>query len=398
MWITGFDVPSCSTIYLDKPMRNHTLMQTIARANRVWKTKQNGLIVDYVGIFRNLQKALAIYGATEGRTGPQDQPIKEKAALVAELREAIAKAAAFCRSQGAEVDAIAKTTDVAHRIRMMDDAVDALVKRDETRRQYLLLAGGVGKLHKSLLPDAAAAEFGAACKVFKVLAEKVRLTLPPADISGVMADVESLLDESIEADGYVIRGTGGRIDLSEIDFEALRQQFEGGRRATAAQRLRSQVARILTEMIRANRTRMNYQEEFQQMIDEYNAGAANVEDFFAKLMAFTRKLSDEQKRGIAENLSEEELVIFDLLTKPDVRLTKAEEIEVKKVAKDLLEKLKAEKLVLDWKQKQTTRASVRYTIETVLDGLPRAYTTEMFETKCDAVYQHVFESYGGRSV
>ena len=76
MWITGFDVPSCSTIYLDKPMKNHTLMQTIARANRVWRDKQNGLIVDYVGVFRNLQKALAIYGAPQGDgQGPSDTPV-----------------------------------------------------------------------------------------------------------------------------------------------------------------------------------------------------------------------------------------------------------------------------------------------------------------------------------
>ena len=208
--------------------------------------------------------------------------------------------------------------------------------------------------------------------------------------------MKGLLDSSVAADEYVIRGDKGRIDLSLIDFEGLRRLFEEGRKATAAQSLRSQVARILVEMIRANRTRMNFQEEFQHLIDEYNAGAANVEDFFAKLMAFTMRLTEEQKRGIAENLTEEELVIFDLLTKPDVALTKAEEIQVKKVAKDLRAKLKEEKLVLDWKQKQTTRASVRYTIETVLDNLPRTYTTEMFQSKCDVVYQHVFESYGGR--
>src|SRR5207244_8982209 len=66
MWMTGFDVPSCSTIYLDKPMRNHTLMQTIARANRVFREKTNGLIVDYAGVFRNLERALAIYGSGAG--------------------------------------------------------------------------------------------------------------------------------------------------------------------------------------------------------------------------------------------------------------------------------------------------------------------------------------------
>ena len=122
----------------------------------------------------------------------------------------------------------------------------------------------------------------------------------------------------------------------------------------------------------------------------------SVETFFAKLMAFTKKLSNEEKRGLAEQLNEEELVIFDLLTKPEIALTKKEPAEVKKVAKALLEKLKAEKLVLDWKKQQTTRAMVFTTITAVLDELPRAYTKELYEAKCDVVYQHFYESYTGQ--
>ena len=90
MWMTGFDVPSCSTIYLDKPMRNHTLMQTIARANRVWGEKVNGLIVDYIGVFRDLQRALAIYGtASGGGLKPGEVPVETKQALIKALDDAI---------------------------------------------------------------------------------------------------------------------------------------------------------------------------------------------------------------------------------------------------------------------------------------------------------------------
>ena len=152
----------------------------------------------------------------------------------------------------------------------------------------------------------------------------------------------------------------------------------------------------LAQMVKLNHTRMDFLDEFQRMIDEYNAGSANVETFFAKLMAFTKKLNAEEKRGIAEQLNEEELVIFDLLTKPNVNLTKLETAEVKKVAKALLEKLKAEKLVLDWRKQQTTRAMVRYTIETVLEELPRAYSKELYDQKCDVVYQHFYEAYMGQ--
>ncbi len=162
------------------------------------------------------------------------------------------------------------------------------------------------------------------------------------------------------------------------------------------QKLRGQVAQKLVRMVRLNRTRMNFLEEFQKMIDEYNAGASNLETLFDRLMAFTKRLSDEEKRGISEQLTEEELAIFDLLTKPDMKLTNAEEREVKKVAKDLLTSLKREKLVLDWKKRQTTRAAVRYTVETMLDQLPRTYTPALYEGKCEEVYQHVFDSYSGQ--
>jgi type I restriction enzyme R subunit len=399
MWITGFDVPSCSTIYLDKPMKNHTLMQTIARANRVWREKQNGLIVDYVGIFRNLQKALAIYGTSKTGAKQDELPIKDKLELVKLLRGAILETTVFCRDRGVDLEAIRDSTGF-QREKLKDDAVATFVIDDRTRRRFQELAGHVEKLFKSLLPDPAANEFGPIRKVILVVAEKIRSEIPPADISEVMEDVAELLDKSVATEGYVIRPSAtaqNYIDLSKIDFEALREKFEKGRKPIEMQKLRGQIAQKLVQMVRLNRTRMNFLEEFQKMIDEYNSGASNLETLFDRLMSFTKRLSEEEKRGIAEQLTEEELVIFDLLTKPNMTLSKAEEREVKKVAKDLLETLKKEKLVLDWKKRQATRAAVRYTVETLLDQLPRVYTPEIYEQKCEQVYQHVFESYAGQA-
>jgi type I restriction enzyme, R subunit len=402
MWITGFDVPSCSTIYLDKPMKNHTLMQTIARANRVFRDKENGLIVDYVGVFRNLQKALAIYGATQdGDVG--DTPIHDKSELVRQLREAIATTSTFCLDRKINPATIRDARGF-EREKLKDDAVAALVVNDETRRQYLNLATAVNSLFKSLLPDASAFEFGAICNVFKIIAEKIRSELPVVDISAVMGEVEALLNRSIAAEGYVMppvsNDSSRYIDLSQIDFEALKQQFDKGRKSIEVQKLRARIAVKLAQMVKLNRTRIDYLEEFQRMIDEYNAGASNVEVFFAKLTAFAKKLNAEEKRGLAEQLTEEELAIFDLLTKPDLNLTKQETAEVKKVARSLLGKLKQEKLVLDWRKQQTTRAMVLVTIQEILDGLPRAFSKDVYDQKCDLVYQHFYESYmgSGRSV
>jgi type I restriction enzyme R subunit len=221
-------------------------------------------------------------------------------------------------------------------------AVSAFVINDETRRRYLQLAGNVDRLFKSLLPDFAANEYASTCKVFSVIAAKIKIDIPATGISDVMDDVSSLLDYSIETQGYVIKAseTTNYIDLSQIDFDSLRARFEKGRKAMEAQKLRGAIAQKVTRMVRLNRTRVDFLQEFQKMIDDYNSGASNIETWFAKLTAFAQKLSEEEKRGISEQLTEEELVIFDLLTKPEIKLTKAEEQQVKKVAKQLLENRK----------------------------------------------------------
>jgi type I restriction enzyme R subunit len=398
MWITGFDVPSCSTIYLDKPMKNHTLMQTIARANRVWRDKRNGLIVDYVGVFRNLQKALAIYGTAQGDPDPDASPVHQKGELVNQVRETISSTTAFCMERHVNPATIQEARGF-ERVKLVEDAVAAFVVNDDTRRGYLSRAGYVDGLFKSLLPDTAANEFGPICKVFRVIADKIRSETPPVDIAEVMAEIEALLDQSIGAEGYLmppVSDPNRYVDLSRIDFEALRDKFEGSRKPVEVQKLRAKLTFKLARMIQVNRTRIDFLEEFQKMIDEYNNGAINVQVFFDKLLVFARRLDAEEKRGIAEQLTEEELVIFDLLTKPEVALTNQETAEVKKVAKSLLEKLKTEKLVLDWRKQQTTRAMVLVTIKDILNELPRAYTKDLYEQKCDVVYDHFYLAYLGQ--
>ncbi|CCF83427.1 type I restriction endonuclease subunit R [Nitrolancea hollandica] len=402
MWMTGFDVPSCSTIYLDKPMRNHTLMQTIARANRVAEGKTSGLIVDYVGVFRNLQRALAIYGSDrEGQIGEGDTPVKDKAELVDQLREAIAETAAFCVTKGIDLEQLAAAQGFAF-IKLRDDAVDAILINDESKKRYLMLAGAVDSLFMDVLPDSSANEFSPAQALVANIAKKIRSLTPEADISGILDAVNQLLDASIATEGYVIRedkepyDTEHLVDLSKIDFGTLRAKFEQGRKHIEAERLKGTISGTLTQMVQRNRSRLDFLERFQKLIDEYNAGSMNVEEFFNRLIEFAQGLNAEDQRGIAEQLTEEELAIFDLLTRPAVILTKKEEQQVKKVARELLTTLKGGKLVLDWRKRQQSRAAVRVCIEEMLDQLPDAYTSELYEQKCELTYQHIYDSYFGQ--
>ena len=402
MWITGFDVPSCSTIYLDKPMQNHTLMQTIARANRVFKDKVNGLIVDYIGVFRNLQKALAIYGsASGGGIQEGDTPVKAKTALVEQLRVAIAEAIEFCTVKGIDLSKLQSTQDAFARTKIWADAVEAILVNDDSKRTYFSLAGNITRLYKAILPDPNANEFSGTEALLSRLTQEIRSEIPDVDISEVKAQVEELLDESIVAGEFIIPDSQGQyINLSQLDFEALKAKFTTGYQRTEAEKLKGTINRKLQGMVRLNKSRANYLDKFQQMIEDYNVGSRNVELFFNDLIAFAQDLEVEDKRAIAENLTEEELAIFDLLTKPEVNLTKQEEREVKQVARVLLDTLKREKLVLDWRKRQQSRAAVRLAIEETLDHLPQSYSAEVYEQKCEQIYQHIYDSYQerGRSI
>jgi type I restriction enzyme R subunit len=402
MWMTGFDVPSCSTLYLDKPMRNHTLMQTIARANRVFLDKVSGLIVDYAGVFRNLERALAIYGVGKGGK----KPVEDKSALVVALQQALEETRSLCTQQGVNLASI-QNAEGFSRVELLDNAVEALIISEEVKRRYLDLANTVQRLFKAVLPDQLAHEFAAEVSPIKVIADKIRALVPSADISQVMEQVEALLDQSIATEGYFIREVSDPgnddhlIDLSSIDFEKLAEKFKTSRKRTLNEKLKGSVGQKLMAMVRLNRTRMDYLERFQQMIAAYNAGSLNPEEFFRQLLNFARSLNEEEKRGVSEQLTEEELALFDLLMKPPIEMSASDREKVKATAKELLATLKSNKLVLDWRKRQQARAAVRVAIDKLLDDhLPRAYTPELFKQKSTAVFQHVYDAYygSGRSV
>ncbi len=399
MWITGFDVQSLRTVYLDKPMRNHTLMQTIARANRVYPGKPNGLIVDYIGVFRDLQAALAIYGsASGGGVGEGDTPVRDKAALVEALQAQVAEMQTFCRQHQIDLAGIIASSGQV-RLQRLSQALDTLLARDDTRRNFVHIARGVLAAERAVLPDAAAETFRPQVAALTRLIQMVQAEVGKPDISGVLDDIDDLLDASIAAEEYVIRdGVGGYnagvVDLSRINFDALQRLIDNGTPHTAAFKLRRALEERIEAMVSRNPTRMDYLDAFRKMVDDYNASSQNVQLFFEQLLEFSRTLDADEQRLISQGLDEEVGAIFDLLTRPDPGLSAEEEATIRGVARTLLERLKQEQLVLDWRRKQQSRAGVRVTIELELDqGLPTIYSNEDFQGRCSAVYQHVFEAY-----
>jgi len=399
MWITGFDVPTCSTMYLDKPMKNHTLMQTIARANRRAPGKNAGVIVDYVGVFQNLQKALAIYAAKGKESG--STPIKDIDALVEQLEKALAEARGFCEAAAVNVEAIFTAQKLA-RLTLISQAVEALVAPDERRRGFFRVASAAERAYRALLPDQRAEPYLKPVATLHVLMEATRGKLGPVDISAVAAKIEALLDQKIEGVAItapIIEGdeAKGRVDLSAVDFEKLAKLF-ATRPRTAAERLRSEVEEKAHQMAARNPTRVQFVEKLEKLVEAYNLGKLDVEAFFQALKSLVGEMDEEERRAAREGLSEEELAIFDLLTKPEPKLTKAQEAEVKKIARDLLGKLHELLAVEDWRAKQQTRAAIQSAIRFTLNELPEEpYPEPTWNEKVDAVWAFIFARRDARS-
>ncbi|MDW3219099.1 MAG: HsdR family type I site-specific deoxyribonuclease [Acidimicrobiales bacterium] len=394
MWLTGFDAPSCSTVYLDKPMRNHTLMQTIARANRVFPDKENGLIVDYVGVFRNLEDALAIYGSGSEQDVLGELPVRQKDELIAELETALSNVADFLDDHDVDLDDLEHSQGLEF-VALQSSAAEALLIDDDTRRRYTRLATETRNAFKALLPDPHAQARTRRVAVIRSLAKKLASATDPPDISDVMDSVSELLDRSVGAEEYIIRTAGDAdpiFDLGAIDFEQLALRFADKKR-TAANAVRNQVEERLDKAVRENPTRMELAERFRRLIDEYNAGTHNIEEFLRRLEAISNELSAEETRSVREDLSEAELAIFDLLTKPEPELTAAERTQVKLAAKHLLEAI-TDRLVLDWRRRARGKAAVQHVIgHTLNQELPDAYGPELFDQKVQLVFDHVYSSF-----
>ena len=396
MWVTGFDCPTISTLYLDKILKEHTLMQTIARANRVSEGKYNGLIVDYIGIFKALQKALAIYGEpTDGETSEED-PAETKTELIKLLDSETTKMRNFLNSKKIDVNEIFDTRALEC-IKRTEYAVNTILETEKDKTKFLKGVQNLKALFKAILPDSEARRFAKLVFVCSILQAKINeVTIKSIDnteIKKLAQQVEELLNESINLKSYKIKA-GEKLDLSKIDFEELQRRILKEKKRTLLEKLKATISSKLSIMLKFNDMRKHFQEKFEQIIDEYNAGKLTMEQMYIKLVALTNDLTEEEKRHLDENLTEEELAILDILTKPEPKLSKKEFETVKAAAQTLIQVIKKEKLVLNWRKKQSTRAKVKEAIETICDEtLPEIYDKDLFQEKCNSLYNHFYDYY-----
>ncbi|MBI2959185.1 MAG: type I restriction endonuclease subunit R, partial [Betaproteobacteria bacterium] len=401
MWLTGFDVPSLSVLHLDKPLKAHTLMQAIARANRVSEGKNNGLIVDYCGVLRNLRAALATFAGgvgSEAKEGDAD-PARPSEDLLEDLAEAIAMTRDFLAAQGFRLDDIIDRSGFA-RNAAIDAGKEAVNENDKSRKRFEILAREVFKKFRACLTvqgiDAQRAERDAIDIIYRSL-QKDR---DEKDITEIIRKLHAVVDQSIDTTPAPQAGEPKPFDISRIDFERLRKEFEHSRtRRTLVQNLKQAVEDRLAKLIARNPLRTDLQRHYEEIVMAYNLEKERltIERTFEALWKFVAELDEEASRAMREGLDEESLAMFDLLKKPGLERKDIE--RVKKVAAELLITLKAEKLrVENWREKEATRDAVRVAITNFLwsekTGLPEpAYTEQDVEATAEDVFRHVYRAY-----
>ncbi len=403
MWLTGFDAPTVSTLYLDKPQKDHSLMQTIARANRVSSHKINGIdktsgeVVDYYGVLGRLKKAVKDYGQ-----GDDDEPpIRDKEELFGLLEAAVAQGKVFCAEQEIDIDQALSGDDVFSKVGLFAGWADTLLAKDDLRKVYRVYSNTITGLYEACKPEVLGKPVVRPVAAFQYLRGVIDSIVGQQDLDTAVRKINDLLDESVVVeDGfgqvkeaqetYRILQKGMSWDLSKIDFDKLKEDFKAVTypRIEIAD-LRAFLEKKLAQMMAQNSTRRDFAERWQQIIDTYNAGSNTVDADFEELLAYAQQLREEEDRHIRLGLTEDELEIYDLLRRD--KLSKADEPRVRLAAKALLQRLTEESpkvLVQDWYKDSQTRLKVRDEVGAVLDEyLPEeGYDKDLFIEKRDKFF------------
>ncbi len=401
MWLTGFDVPSLSTLYLDKPLKAHTLMQAIARANRVNEGKNNGLIVDYCGILKHLRKALATFAGTDYGDGGDGEsgPTKPEEELLADLAEAIAFVRAFFNERDASLDDVIQKTGFARNAAIVA-CKEAANENDETRKRFEMMCREVIKKFKACINVQGVNAHRADRDAINIVYKSLQQDCEKADITDIIRQLHQVIDEAIETQPDRIGEESEAYDISKIDFDRLRQEFERSpAKRTTVQNLKRAIEQRLQRLLEQNPLRTDFQRHYEEIVAEYNRekDRVTIEKTFEELIRLVNELDEEENRAVREGLDDESLAIYDLLKKSD--LGPSDMTRIKAVAVGLLERLKTELLRIDhWQDKESTRDAVRIAIRDFLwsdkTGLPvELYEENEVGVKTEEVFIHVFRAY-----
>lgn len=380
MWMTGFDVPSLDAVYLDKPMRGHTLMQTITRANRVWKQKSSGLIVDYVGITQNLEHALGVYG---GHRADDVLPLQHKTELLKDFEEALNAAKNVLQRAGVDVEALC-----AGGAEDGLGAIDSLLQLGDHGRDFIQHAKRSESLYRVILPDPLPQAQMREWRTIHSLWTSLEALKSPHLLDQAERDVGDLFQSSLDVSEYQLPKATAVLDLRDVG-EWSKRLADSEHKNIEMQKLQNELQVRTEELIRSNPTRLHFGERLRQLIDEYNMGLRSLEAQFEQLLELLKDLNEEERRVAREELSPEALVVFDMVMRARGSLTKEEKKKVRAMVTTLMEEVQAIKSVVDWRTKPQSQAKIKNVSRSSLRqlGMSAQETNDLVED----LYEHFTE-------
>ena len=397
MWLTGFDVKCLSCLYLDKPLKAHTLMQTIARANRVSEGKSNGLIVDYIGIVKALRKALADYTANLGASSGAD-PTIDKEELIARIIEVIEKTREFLSQKEFDLEKLIGAVDFA-KLASLQEAANAVCGSIEDKKIFTTYALELSRLVKYTDRNDITAKTRKQYEAIAAIHSELQKKRKHTNTTDLMIEIHKIINEHVKIANQPTMNNEAarRFDISAIDFELLRSEFAKVKTKNLAMKdLEEIIKQKLDSMLFSNPNRIDYYERYGQIISEYNAeqDRATIEKTFMELMDLANQMSKEEQRYAREGFtSDEELSFYDMLFRDD--LGKNDIKKIKEVATTLLSKIKSKISELDhWTDKQETKAEVDNLIRDTLWGeLPECYDDISISACREKIYEYVYMRY-----
>ena len=395
MWLTGFDVPSLSTLYLDKPMKGHTLMQAIARANRVFPGKTCGVVVDYVNVFKYMQQALSDYASNDDNA---DYPAKDIEQLIANIDECIEECDAFLKQLGISLDKIIEEGDTLDQLELLRQAYNRILEKDGWKERFKVQSNLLMNLYDASKPEIFERDwYNEKFSPIHYLHGLFCNQIDDEKLKRAKTKMQYTLDESVTAVAAEDQASygihqGKVIDLSKLDIEDIRRVINTAPyKALEIDNLRAFIEKTLEQLINKNCTRIAFSQRYRSIIDRYNAGGSENEDYYEKLLQLISEMKKEQGRSTEMDLTEEELEIYDLLVQ-DKKLTKAEEQKVILAAKNLYKKLLEERervMVVDWYKDEQPRKKVFSLIQLSLNNdLPDCYDRVTFTNKANLLLNH----------
>lgn len=397
MWLTGFDVKCLSCLYLDKPLKAHTLMQTIARANRVSEGKSNGLIIDYIGIVKALRKALADYTANVGGNGGSD-PTIDKDELIARIIETIGKAVKFLSENDFDLEMLIDAYDFM-KLSYLQEAANAVCGSIEDKKTYTTYASELNRLMKYTDRDDITGHTRKQYEAIAAIYAELQKKRKHINTTDLMIEINEIISAYVEIQHTppMAYEEPRRFDISAIDFDLLRREFSKIKKKNLVLRdLEEVIQQKLDSMLFTNPDRINYYERYQQIIDDYNSeqDRATIEKTFMELMDLANRISHEEQRYVREGFtSDEELSLYDMLFRDD--LSKTDIKKLKEVAASLIQKIKTKIAEFDhWTDKQETKAAIDNLIrDTLWAELPECYDEVSISMYRQQIYEYVYTRY-----